>query len=336
MAHRQKHDNAFSATLTGIFDLFKKRKSMGMPGEYDNIKGKNCLITGANRGLGRAIAARLAELGGYIVMACRNGIPEASEYVKKKSGSELVETAYIDLADLRSVYRFCDEMKKRGIKFDIVVLNAGVVAGKSRKTEQGYDVMFGVNFLVNYVLVNRLLKDGTIPNGVFSKKEGNPGIPRIVFVTSETHRTAAPIDYDDLGRSVDYGMSGSMPEYGRSKLLLSTFSSELARRLKKGGEVDVSVHSLCPGPVNSGIAREAPVMILPLLKIVFFIFFRSPKKACEPVVYLCCSGSLEGKTGIYLHITVQKEASTASTDPENGRKLWDASEGLVKSIRSIE
>lgn len=192
--------------------------------------------------------------------------------------------------------------------------------------------MFGVNFLANYVLVTRLLKDGTIPNDVFSKREEYPGIPRIVFVTSETHRTSKPVEFNDLGRIIEYRMSGSMPEYGRSKLLLSTFSSELERRLKKGAEVDVSVHSLCPGPVNSGIAREAPFFILPLLKLVFFIFFKSPKKACEPVVYLCCSGSLEGKTGVYLHIMVEKEAAAAATDPENGKKLWNASEELVKNL----
>ena len=127
-------------------------------------------------------------------------------------------------------------------------------------------------------------------------------------------------------------MSGSLSEYGRSKLLLSTFACELTRRLIRGEDIDVSVHSLCPGPVNSGIAREAPALILPLLKLIFFIFFRSPKKACEPVIYLCCSGSLEGKTGVYLHIAAEKEPSPSATDPENGKKLWKASEQLVKNI----
>ena len=101
MTHRQKHDSAFSATLTGILDIFKKSKTVLMPGESDSIKGKTCLITGANRGLGRATAVSLAGLGGHVFLACRSGIPEAGHYVKKKSGSELVETAYIDLADLR-------------------------------------------------------------------------------------------------------------------------------------------------------------------------------------------------------------------------------------------
>jgi NAD(P)-dependent dehydrogenase (short-subunit alcohol dehydrogenase family) len=344
MTRIQKHDNAFSATLTGILDLFKKKKPELEHAWADNIKGKTCLVTGANRGLGRATAVRLAELGGYVVMACRSGILEAGEYVRKKSGSNLVETVYIDLADLRTVLRFCDDMKERGMTFDIVVLNAGVVAGKYRTTSQGYEVMFGVNFLANFLLVTRLLNNGTVPNKVFFKKEvfskkgasegsqTHSGLPRIVFVTSETHRTAEPVDYNELDRTVEYGMSGSLAEYGRSKLLLSTFSSELTRRLKRGDNVEVSVHSLCPGPVNSGIAREAPALILPLLKLVFFIFFRSPKKACEPVVYLCSSRSLEGKTGIYLHIMEQKEASQEAMNTENGIKLWNASEKLVNNF----
>ena len=77
--------------------------------------------------------------------------------------------------------------------------------------------------------------------------------------------------------------------YGYYKLLLTTLVNELARRLNDGSETKKSVLSLCPGPVNSNIAREAPVVFKPLLKLVFSIFFKSPRKAAEPVVYLAAS-----------------------------------------------
>ena len=90
--------------------------------------------------------------------------------------------------------------------------------------------------------------------------------------------------------------------YGYYKLLLLTMVNEFSRRINKEGKVSCSVFSLCPGPVNSNIAREAPALFQPLLKLVFGIFFRSPKKACRPVSYLAASSDLEGKTEKYMFL----------------------------------
>jgi NAD(P)-dependent dehydrogenase (short-subunit alcohol dehydrogenase family) len=328
---KPNYESPFSALLSGIADLFQKIKPIGQLTPSDRIDGKTCLVTGANSGLGKATSVQLARRGGHIVMACRSGHPEAVEQVKGESGSDAVEMAYIDLADTGSILSFCKEMRARGKLFDIAVLNAGVVPSHSRRTKQGFEEMFGVNYLANFVLVNRLLEDGTIPNSVFSEMGHHRGIPRIVFVSSETHRTAAPIDFNTFGHFREYGMSGSMREYGYSKLLVNTYASELARRLARKGKVDVAVHSLCPGAANTNIAREAPRWTQPLLKIIFALFFSSPLKACEPVVFLCCAPSLEGKTGLYLHLMDQKEPAPRATDPQIGKQLWSETERLLKN-----
>jgi len=79
--------------------------------------------------------------------------------------------------------------------------------------------------------------------------------------------------------------------------------------------------------VNSNKAREVP-KIFPLFKLTFTIFFRSPKKACEPVVYLAASGDVEGKTIDYLFLMSRKEMDEKAADPENARMLWEKSESL--------
>jgi hypothetical protein len=107
---------------------------------------------------------------------------------------------------------------------------------------------------------------------------------------------------------------------------------ELSRRLNPDGEKYYSVFSLCPGPINSSIAREAPVFFQPLLKLVFYLFFKSPEKAAIPVVYLASSKEIEGKSFEYLFLMSRKEIDEMALDPSNGEQLWKLSEGLMKKL----
>jgi NAD(P)-dependent dehydrogenase (short-subunit alcohol dehydrogenase family) len=330
-----RYDGASRATLSGILDLFRRRERIGRLEEWDRIDGKTCLVTGANRGLGRAVSVELARRGGRVVMACRSGHPHAAEEVRAASGSARVEMAYLDLADLDSIEHFAAEMRRAGRSFDIAVLNAGIVANRARRTVQGFEEMFAVNYLANFLLVTKLLENGTIPVLPASQDGGDQegtsggGIPRLVFVSSEVHRSAPPIDFDGLGVFHEYGMRGAMSEYGMNKLQVSTFAVELSRRLENDGQPRAAVHQLCPGPINSDIAREAPGWIKPLLKVIFLLFFRSPRRAAEPVVFLCCSQAIEGRGGIYLHLMTEKAPSPRALDEEAGCRLWQASERLL-------
>ena len=125
-------------------------------------------------------------------------------------------------------------------------------------------------------------------------------------------------------------MGKTVELYGYYKLLLTTFANELSRRLNPSGKTRYSVFALCPGPINSNIAREAPVIFKPLLKLVFRIFFRSPEKAVQPVLYFACSPEVEGKSIDYLFLMSRKEMDPKATDEQNGRKLWQYSEALLE------
>lgn len=325
------HGSAVSATFTGIADLFKPKQRIGRLEEDLRIDGKVCLVTGASSGLGKAVALRLARRGGRVIMACRGGHPHAGETVRKRSGNDTVEMEYIDLNDLSTVSGFCGRMRQRGIQFDICVFNAGVVSGEARHTRDGFEEMFQVNYLAKFFFVRELLRNGRIRN----RDESDKGYPRIVFTSSEAHRSSSPLDLESLGEFADYSMGGSMKQYGYTKLLLTTYSAELDRRLAEGngtgGNRRASVFALCPGPVNSRIARDAPAVFQPLLKIVFAVFFRSPYKASEPVEYLCCAPELSGRSGVYLHLMAEKPVSEAAADPDSGRGLWEATEKLLET-----
>jgi hypothetical protein len=67
------------------------------------------------------------------------------------------------------------------------------------------------------------------------------------------------------------------------------------------------------------------------LKIVFRIFFRSPEKAVQPVLYFACSPEVTGKSIDYLFLMSRKEMDPKATDTHNGERLWKYSEDLLAS-----
>ncbi|MXX75649.1 MAG: SDR family NAD(P)-dependent oxidoreductase [Holophagales bacterium] len=290
------------------------------------IEGRTCLVTGANSGVGKAVAIDLARRGGHVLMACRSGHPEAGEDVRAASGSDRVEMLRVDLSDMRSVHQLCDELRDRGTVLDIAVLNAGLMPRRARRTAQGFETMFAVHFLANRVLVDRWLRDGTV-----RPADRIEEAPRIVIVSSDAHRSAEPIDFDRFGEFTDYGVRDGLRHYGASKLVLCTYATELSRRLNRDGEGHVVVHSLCPGPVNTAIAREAPWFLKPLVVPMMRFFFLTPEKAARPVSYLCCADDAGKRSGIYLHMLREKRPSEHATDPSNSVRLWRASEALLET-----
>ncbi len=315
--------------MAGVRDLRQPKVATVVPvPEGVRIDGKTCLVTGASSGLGKAAAVELARRGGNMILACRPGHAEIPDEITRLSGSETVELIEVDLADMASVHRFCDRLAQRGIHIDVALLNAGVMPRTARRTPQGYETMFAVHFLANRVLIVRWMQDGVIQ----PRSDGGE-VPRIVFVTSEQHRSASPIDFDRFGAYADYGLKDGVRHYGASKLVQCTFATELSRRLNPGGGVEVAVHSMCPGGVATNIAREAPPLMKPVLNAVFRRLFQSPEQAIGPVIYLCCAEEAGKATGMYLHMMQRKPVSDTAADPENGSRLWAASEAMVGQSR---
>lgn len=325
MTKNKQYNSPFQATLTGILDLFKKRTRVGILDQSDRLDGKKILIDGASSGLGLATAIKLAKLGGTVIMAVRSGFPEKAEEVKMKSGSDKVFIHQVDFSDFDSIKNLVAEVKAKHGTLDIVICNAAVVAKKSVQTKSGLEQMFMVNYFSKFYFIQQLLK-----NDCFNIKSAQ--IPRIIFVTSESHRNAKEFNWDNFGAFSPHSVGGTVELYGYYKLLLVTFARELSRRLNSE-ETKISVFALCPGPVNSNIAREAPLLFKPLLRFVFWLFFRSPKKASEPVVYLSASKEEEGKLFDYLFLMERKPIDEKAEESANGKKLWQLSEGLLKKLK---
>ena len=125
------------------------------------IAGKNIVITGGARGMGRLMAVKMARLGGRVILYDLDAT--ALEAVVDEIGTAGREAhGYVcDVSDRREVYRVADEVKAMVGPVDIVVNNAGIVTGKRllEIPDERIEAVVGVNVLALYWLTKAFLPE---------------------------------------------------------------------------------------------------------------------------------------------------------------------------------
>eukprot|EP01041_Mallomonas_annulata_P011369 gene11369-23794_t len=198
--------------------------------ESVDMTGKTVVITGANTGLGKETAIKLAGLGADVIILCKT--PEkgaiASQEINARSGSTKCRSLPLDLSSLNSVKK-CSELLSNSVdKIDVLVNNAGVMALPQRQvTADGFEAHLGINHLGHFALTSRLMP--------LLKRAGNA---RIVNVASLAHVTGH-LDFDDLMLEKKYE---PWPAYGNSKLANILFTKELAKRLEGTNVITTVCH----------------------------------------------------------------------------------------------
>ncbi|XP_065256483.1 retinol dehydrogenase 14 [Emys orbicularis] len=287
------------------------------------MRGKTVIVTGANSGLGRATAAELLRMQARVIMGCRDrGRAEQAareiraELGAQAEGGELV-IRELDLASLRSVRSFCQRVLQEEPRLDVLINNAGIFQCPYMKTEDGFEMQFGVNHLGHFLLTNLLL--GLLKSSAPS---------RIVVVSSKLYKYGE-INFEDLNSEISYNKSFG---YSRSKLANILFTRELARRLE-GTEVTVNV--LHPGIVRTNLGRymNIPLLAKPLFNLVSWAFFKTPLEGAQTSIYLASSAEVEGVSGKYFGECKEEELLPKAMDDLVARKLWDISEVMVGLLK---
>ena len=176
-----------------------------------NLENKTILITGANSGIGFEVAKYCALFKAKVIMAVRN--IKRGENAKNKI-LELYPDANIclmqlDLASFDSIKKFTNEIIVNNIDIDVFYNNAGILNMPNQKTQDGFELVMGTNFIGTYFLNELLLE---------YFKSLNHEVK--VILTSSIAMYFANIKYDDFFLEKKYK---SFKIYANSKLAVTHY-----------------------------------------------------------------------------------------------------------------
>ncbi len=141
-----------------------------------SLSGRIALVTGASRGIGRAVALGLAKAGAHVVLSARSlGALEAvDDEIRAAGGSATL--LQVDLRKGDRVDQIGPTIYQRWERLDILVANAGVLGPLSplgHTTDEGFLSTIEVNLIANWRLIRTL-------DPLLKRSEAG----RAVFVTS--------------------------------------------------------------------------------------------------------------------------------------------------------
>jgi len=207
-----------------------------------NLAGKRFLITGATSGIGKEAARQLVRAGADVTITARSA--EKGEATMADLGQGRLSYGILDLADLESIKKFASSITH---DFDVLILNAGVMATPLTKTKDGFELQMGTNHLGHFALAGLLRKQIR---------------DRVISVSSQAHRFGNFGD-NSVGairaRALAQGQYKPWAAYGASKLANLLFIHELHRRSQSNNWnlTSVAVH---PGWSATHLQSVGPEM----------------------------------------------------------------------------
>lgn len=191
-----------------------------------NLSGRTALVTGASRGIGRAVAVRLAAQGAAVVAAARadNARAVCDEIAAAGGRARL---ASVDVTDRESIDRVVSEALEAYGRIDILVNNAGIARDQLllRMKRDDWDAVLATNLTAAFACVQAVLKP-------MLKQRGG----RIVSISSV------------VGQSGNAGQAN----YAASKAGLIGFSKSLAQEVASRG---ITVNVVAPGLIETDMTR---------------------------------------------------------------------------------
>jgi 3-oxoacyl-[acyl-carrier protein] reductase len=224
------------------------------------LKGKIAVITGAGRGIGRAIAMQFAEYGAKVVVNYRNSIAQVEELVaaiRNSGGEALAVRADISREDeAKGLINAAVEQYKR---LDILVNNAGITKDNllMRMTEEDFDKVIDTNLKGSFFCLKHA---ATV---MLKQRSG-----RIINISSVVGLTG----------------NAGQTNYAASKAGVIGMTKSAARELASRG---ITVNAVAPGFIQTDMTdvlpdkvKEAGIASIPLKR------FGTPREVAEAVSFL--------------------------------------------------
>jgi NAD(P)-dependent dehydrogenase (short-subunit alcohol dehydrogenase family) len=193
----------------------------------------------------------------------------------------------------------------------VLINNAGAVFNKRSTTPEGYERTLAVDYLGPFLLTHELLP---------MLKTGAPS--RIINVSSGLHRNATLNMDDSQGEESYRGMN----VYSTAKLMLITFTYELAKRLQG---ICITANVALPGFVATNLGNNSDSLFSNIMFKIVRPMQISAEKGAVTSIYLASSSEVEGKTGGCYERGKEVKSSPQSYDLANQSRLWYKTNNLL-------
>src|SRR4051812_7567513 len=190
------------------------------------LDGKIAIVTGASRGIGRAIATMLAAQGATVIAAAR--ADNAAATVEEIAGAGgTAEVASVDVSEAAAVNALVSGVLERHNRIDILVNNAGIARDQLllRMKRDDWDAVLATNLTATFALTQAVLKT------MLKQRRG-----RIIAISSVVGQTG----------------NAGQANYAASKAGLIGFCKSVAREVASRS---ITVNVVAPGLIDTEMTR---------------------------------------------------------------------------------
>jgi len=276
------------------------------------MANKVFVVTGVTSGIGKALAAQIAQTGETLVMVARDA--ERGQAALKElmlaTQNPTIDLQLCDLSILSSVRNLAEILKSRYEQIDVLINKASAYKRKRVVTVDGFEEMFAANHLGPFLLTQLLLE-------LLQTAVQRNGSARVLNVTAPS---TVELSFDDLQGEKKFN---SLNAFGATKMMNLLFTFELARRLENTG---IAVNAIHPGLARSSLMKEA---VAPM-RLFTWLMSGSPNKAAEQILQAATAPEFEKTTGKFLYRGKAIEAPAYAHDAHVQQRLWEVSESLTE------
>jgi NAD(P)-dependent dehydrogenase (short-subunit alcohol dehydrogenase family) len=212
------------------------------------------LVTGANKGIGFAIAQGLLSKGFEVIVAARS-LDKAQAAAQKLESGGSVRAVQLDVTDDNGIQQAADHLSQELPYLSVLVNNAGIYPDE------------GVNILT----ISRELLQSAMNTNAFGAVRVTQSLLPLLKQADSARIINVSSGYGEIG-----SLSADVPSYCLSKLALNGATIMLAEALKSSG---IAAYAICPGWVRTDMGGTgAP---------------RSPEQGADTAIWLATEASFD-------------------------------------------